>query len=366
MNCLPHSSRLNFVTRDFNSHVYIYMPGIFSFAFTLMLTVVVTVEQTSHHLTMANSESTKDHGNRMFLWCSARSLSSVFTKCVSFMEGAQVWFEPYTSCYLNFLFSEPENMAKFPKLNSMEGQIRDTTEQMENFDHYFDGGNLTPSSRFNSYDWLQEQLEKPLAEGKSFMFVKEAALCVDGFYEKLPRIPFRHTFIIRDPCKTAKSCHAMFIELYEHKGTSESFDMYQSNPFLNWDRMSRDPLYSLWKYVKESLDPQPVVIDADDLQNYPDQILRKYCEAVGIPYKEKYVEWPESDKSLKYCYGPLDQMVWGKRKHVYGVAFESSCFRPIGGEKPAFEDLTPDAKRFAKELREGYEEMYPTRIKPAC
>ncbi|KAJ8039895.1 hypothetical protein HOLleu_14045 [Holothuria leucospilota] len=342
------------------------MPGILSFAFTLMLTIVVTVDQTLHHLTMANSESTKDHGNRMFLWCSTRSLSSAFTKCVSFMEGAQVWFEPYTSCFLNFLFSAPEHMARFPKLDIMKGQMRDATEQMENFDHYFDGGNLTPSSHFN-YDWLQEQLEKPLAEGKSFMFVKDTASCADGFYDKLPRIPFRHTFIIRDPCKIAKSCHAMFKEVFDHKREScrESFDMYESNPFRNWDRLSRDPLYSLWKYVKESLDPHPVVIDADDLQNCPDQILRMYCEAVGIPYKEKYVEWPEGDKSLKYCYGPLDQMVsWGKRKGIYSVAFASSCFHPISGEKPSFEDLTPDARRYAEELREGYEEMYPTRIKP--
>lgn len=305
----------------------------------------------------------KDNGNRIFLWCNPRSLSTVFEKCVSFMDGAQVWHEPYVACNLNFLFSTPEYLAKFPKINNTKGQIKDTTEEIDNFDHYFDGGNLTPSSYFN-YDWVQEQLEKPIAEGKSFMFVKEATVCIDGFYDKLPRIPFRHTFIIRDPCKVAKSLHVVYQPFLGHEGDSDSFDMFESNPFLNWDRISKNPVHSLWKYVKENFDPNPVVIDADDLQNYPDVILRKYCQAVGIPFKEKYLQWPESDKSLKYCYGPLDQMVWGKKQHVYDAAFASSCFHPTRGEKIAFEDLTPDAQRYVGDVREGYEEMYPTRIKP--
>lgn len=64
------------------------------------------------------------------------------------MEGAQVWHEPYVACNLNLLFSTPEYLAKFPKINNTKGQIKDTTEEIDNFDHYFDGGNLTPSSYF--------------------------------------------------------------------------------------------------------------------------------------------------------------------------------------------------------------------------
>ena len=32
---------------------------------------------------------------RVIMWCILRSVSTAFTKCVSFVEGAEVWLEPY-------------------------------------------------------------------------------------------------------------------------------------------------------------------------------------------------------------------------------------------------------------------------------
>lgn len=41
---------------------------------------------------------------------------------------------------------------------------------------------------FHSHDWVKEQLEKPLAEGKTFMFIKDASFGIDGYYDKLPKV----------------------------------------------------------------------------------------------------------------------------------------------------------------------------------
>ena len=41
--------------------------------------------------------------------------------------------------------------------------------------------------------------------------------------------------------------------------------------------------YDLWKYVKENLDPNPVIIDSDDLLSDPAVMMSKYCTALGIP-----------------------------------------------------------------------------------
>lgn len=146
-------------------------------------------------------------------------------------------------------------------------------------------------------------------------------------------------------------------------GPDCDYDMYQVDPTFD-RKIPPNPCHDLWKYVKENIDPNPVVIDADDLQTFPEQILRKYCEAVNIPFKTKYLQWEESDQSIKYFNGCLVQMVLGKRLHFYETAFTSSHFKPIKSSKPNFEDLTPDCQRYVMENQEGYKEMFESRIKP--
>lgn len=40
----------------------------------------------------------------------------------------------------------------------------------------------------HSHDWVKEQLEKPVAKGKDFMFIKDTAFGIDGYYDKLPQV----------------------------------------------------------------------------------------------------------------------------------------------------------------------------------
>ena len=37
--------------------------------------------------------------SRTILWCVPRAISSAFAKCLSFIDGSEVWFEPYTYSY---------------------------------------------------------------------------------------------------------------------------------------------------------------------------------------------------------------------------------------------------------------------------
>ncbi|KAJ8031939.1 hypothetical protein HOLleu_25309 [Holothuria leucospilota] len=304
-----------------------------------------------------------DKVNRIFLWINPRNLSTAFTKCVSFMDGACIWHEPYVSSFFKEMFLDPEMIRKYPQLSTFKTQFSETSDQLESFDHYFDGGNLKPLSEFD-YDWTQEQLSKPLPSGKKFLFVKDGAMCIINRLDKLPKVPFKHTFLIRDPLRSAESNRRLFMSFWRYDGKPEDFDMYHQNPYLDLDLLPPNPSYEVWRYVKANIDPNPVVIDADDLQTFPEQILRKYCEAVNIPFKKSYVNWEESDKSLKYYNGCVDQMVLGKKIHAYDAAFASTCFKPITSPKPRFDDLTLDGQRFVRENQDGYKEMYDSRIKP--
>ncbi|KAJ8048068.1 hypothetical protein HOLleu_00236 [Holothuria leucospilota] len=307
------------------------------------------------------ANGTSSTPNRVFMWINPRSLSTSFEKCVGFMDGAQIWHEPYTTCYFNLLFNDPETKKLFPGMELFAKKFYEAQKLIDAGGHLYQGGNLTSSKKFN-YDWVKAQLENPLEDGKKFMFMKDAAFSIDGHYDKLPeQVDVKHTFIIRHPNRVALSVRRLLSQLVGFEGKVEDFDIGSGHPFMAWEKLSPDPMYKLWNYVRENIDPNPIVIDADDLQTDPEQILRKYCEAVGIPFKKKYLKWEKSDESLKYFYGALDQMVWGKNEGCYDAAFLSSSFQPLSGPVPA--TIPDNCVAYAEEFREGYKVMYETRIK---
>ncbi|KAJ8040355.1 hypothetical protein HOLleu_14619 [Holothuria leucospilota] len=307
------------------------------------------------------ANGTSSAPKKIFMWVNPRSLSTSFEKCVGFMDGAQTWHEPYVTCYFNLLFNDPDTFTTFPKMKTFVKQFYNAQKLIDAGGHLYQGGNLTSSKQFN-HDWVKDQLEKPLAEGKSFMFIKDAAFGIDGYYDKLPEVEAKHTFLIRHPHRVALSVRRLLSHLVEYGGKMEDFEIGSGHPFMAWEKLSPDPMYKLWNYVRENIDPNPIVIDADDLQNHPEQMLRKYCEAVGIPFKKKYLKWEKSDESLKYFYGALDQLVWGKNEGVYDAAFLSSSFLPLNSPVP--ETIPDNCIGYANEFQEGYKKMYETRIKP--
>ncbi|KAJ8040354.1 hypothetical protein HOLleu_14618 [Holothuria leucospilota] len=307
------------------------------------------------------ADGTNSAPKKIFMWLNPRSISTAFEKCVSFMDGAQNWHEPYLTCLFNDLFEDEETFKTFPGMKVFAKQFHDAEKLVETGGHPYQGGNLRLSKDFN-WDWVKEQLEGPLAEGKTFMFIKDAAFSIDGHYDKLPEVPSKHTFLLRHPHRTALSVRHVLSHLYEFPGKEEDFDIQSGHPFMQWEKLSRDPMYNLWNYVRENIDPNPVVIDADDLQNHPEQMLRKYCEAVGIPFKKKFLKWEKSDEYLRGFYGSLDQLVWGKNEGVYDSAMLSTCFRPPKGPIP--EKAPDNCIAYVNEIMDGYNKMYETRIKP--
>lgn len=151
----------------------------------------------------------------------------------------------------------------------------------------------------------------------------------------------------------------MFIALTNYKDDPADFDV------LTGSYYSKDAMHFLWKHVQETgRDPNPIIIDAEDLVNHPDKILPKYLDALGIPFHEKYLTWDASVESLKTWRGCVENVIIGKRMGVFDKAFKSSCFMPNPRPVPAKEDLTPTLVNIAEFLMPGYQEMYEKRIKP--
>lgn len=99
-------------------------------------------------LNMATNGIGDPKPKKIFMWINPRSLSTSFEKCVGLMDGIQTWHEPYTTCYFNQLFNDPETFTKFPKMNIFVNQFLKATKLLEAGGHIYDGGNLQPTTNF--------------------------------------------------------------------------------------------------------------------------------------------------------------------------------------------------------------------------
>ena len=136
----------------------------------------------------------------------------------------------------------------------------------------------------------------------------------------------------------------------------------------------RDPAEVIASYIKKNNDPAvedigfvqqaeifdwvrahtgavPPVIDARDVLDNPEKILRLLCEAVGVEFMEKMLSWPPG---LRETDG-----VWAK--HWYGEVEQSTGFRkrPPRESRPVPERLRGVYER----SRECYARLYEYRLR---
>jgi hypothetical protein len=64
-----------------------------------------------------------------------------------------------------------------------------------------------------------------------------------------------------------------------------------------------------------------VVVDADDLLDHPKEIIQKYCEKVGLDFKESMLNWTESDTEHA-------EETFEKWKGFHDDAIHSSSLKP--------------------------------------
>ena len=120
-------------------------------------------------------------------------------------------------------------------------------------------------------------------KSKEFVFIKDMAYCVEGKFDIFLEDGFKHfkhTFMIRDPKKAVTSLFKL-----------------STNPELaGWDYF--DPaetgfrqLFELYQFIDSHVYKNPVVVDAEDLLRFPNEIMKNYCEAVGLPFAEIMTSW---------------------------------------------------------------------------
>ncbi|KAJ8020759.1 hypothetical protein HOLleu_40436 [Holothuria leucospilota] len=304
---------------------------------------------------------------RIFLWCWPRSISTAVEKCLSFVDGMQTWHEPYTVAFNAELLTNKAIMQEGNSDSPIAKVLQEYNDMMKTLANQpteFSGGKFMPVANF-TYPFVKEELEKE-EPGKKYILIKDMATAVLDRLDALPDVPTRHTFIIRHPYRFLLSQRKMFFRISNYQGDPNEFDMFKALPVMSDTIFQRDGMHLVWKHVQESgKDPNPIIIDAEDVMNYPETILPKYLAELGIPFDKKYLTWDESIDSIRKTWkGALEQVALGYRMGVFDKAFNSSCFNPSAHVMPKREELTPDILRIVDFVLPGYEEMYEKRIKP--
>ena len=255
-------------------------------------------------------------GRRIFLWSAPRSLSTAFERSIRELEKVKVINEPYEYPY----YFGPERKDDLFS------------------DAYPD--KFDPKATFES---VRNKITAQ-CDGYDVVFVKEMAYHVEGRYSlAVAGSAFKHTFLIRDPRKAV-------ISLYKvHKDIGLLANLTPSVAGFC-------PLYELYQKVQE-VDPNPLVIDADDLLENPKEMMKYYCTATGLPFKEDMVNWSP---------GPVpDWTMWPRCDVWHGAVINSSGFiqKPKSSSPVSLLEYPKEVQDIISYSLPFYEAMYSSRIK---
>ena len=181
-------------------------------------------------------------------------------------------------------------------------------------------------------DWkkIVDQLTTSAPSGKRIFFQKQMT------HHLLPQIDrgwiveLTNCFLIRDPLEVILS-------------------YIKKNPEPDLEDLGFVQQSEIFNLVRAKTNSIPPVIDARDVLENPERILRLLCDAIGVPFEEKMLFWPPG---LRDTDG-----IWAK--HWYDEVTRSTSFRPY---QPR-EGVIPDRlRKIHDQCRESYDRLYQHRL----
>jgi Sulfotransferase domain len=106
----------------------------------------------------------------------------------------------------------------------------------------------------------------------------------------------------------------------------------------------------IFDFVRARRSAIPAVIDAKDVLQNPERILRLLCEAIGVEFDEAMLSWPPG---LRDTDG-----IWAK--HWYDAVARSTSFEPY---TPRERNVPGSLREICELCRECYEKLYEHRLK---
>ena len=236
---------------------------------------------------------------RLAVWSGPRNLSTAMMYAFAQREDFSVVDEPFYGPYL--------------RLTGLDHPMR----------------NQILAARPEDAAQVEARLMGPVPDGKPHVYHKH--MCqhmIDG----IPRGFITHctnVFLLRHPARVAAS----FVKGYAQATAEDIGFAAQAD---------------LFDHVR-ALDQTPIVIDSADIRQDPEGMLRKLCDAVGLPFSERMLRWPPGPK-------PYDG-VWAP--HWYASLHATTGFAGPEGPLP---ELTGSAATLAQEAMPFYQRLVASKI----
>ncbi|XP_072051781.1 uncharacterized protein [Amphiura filiformis] len=275
-------------------------------------------------------------------------MGTALVKCLSYVDDIQVVYEPCVSAYHYGPDADIAQKAMIAK--------------------FMDNASANPVDSENAfydstctYGWVKQQLETDYP-GKKILLAKDQAQCLNTKYDMLPS-GFRYAFLIRHPYRVWRSWKPVITRILNLDINAVSLaEVQKATNQPDWFAMQ----CNLLKYVKENLDPNVFVIDADDLQSNPSSILSQFCQGVGIQYNASLLKWPSDRdimKTWKMSRISLQGNYLENEGGFYEVALKSTQFLPPK-PLPKRSELPKDIQEVADKSMQFYKQMREMCLKP--
>ena len=293
---------------------------------------------------------------RAILWSVPRSLSTVFEKCLSFVPNTQIINEPFSCAY----HMGPE---MFPPPEKMRTENK---QQAEQYNKELNAIEFKLPMAFDAkvctYDFVRCELEAEYP-GKDLVFCKDMAYGLQGKYDIIPE-GYRHTFIIRNPYRMFLSYRRLLANVMKTILKEDEFRFCELPGSMLPKNYAFQEQYELMTYLQQHGEPDPIIVDADDLLTNPASIMRQYCTLLGIPFKKDMLEWPAGLDIVKTWKGGREILLGNLHASggYYDAALRSTRFNPPK-DMPLREDLTEDILKCVDHSMPFYEKMYAMRLK---
>ena len=181
-------------------------------------------------------------------------------------------------------------------------------------------------------DWRKvvAQLTDPIPNDKRIFFQKQMT------HHLLPEVDRQwldavtNCFLIRDP----RDVIASYIKQWENPALEDLGYVQQAEIF---------------DFVRTRAKSLPPILDAKDVLENPERMLRLLCKLVGVEFSESMLSWPSG---LRETDG-----VWAK--HWYGEVAKTTSFQP---HRPRHYELPENLRELYERCRDCYEKLYQHRL----
>ena len=238
---------------------------------------------------------------RIAMWSGPRNISTAMMRAWGNRPDTFVCDEPFYACYLN------QTGLDHPGADEVIAQ--------------------------GETDWRKvvAQLTGPVPEGKRIFYQKQMTHHLLAEIDRAWLANVTNCFLIRDPAEVIIS----YIKK-NNDPTLEDIGFVQQAAIFDW--------------ICAETASVPPVIDAHDVLENPERIMRLLCDAVGVQFDDAMLSWPPG---LRDTDG-----IWAK--HWYAEVAKSTGFQKLRERTP--EPVPPRLREVYDRSREYYSRLHEHRL----